>query len=247
MKEIYHILSAAMGEEVRMQQIANNLANVSTTGFKQDKAVFEDFFKSAQAGESTASASTPSVAQVARGYIDFSAGPLINTGNTFDLSIQGNGFFEIEGRGGEETLFSRAGNFTLSAEGYLTTAGGLRVLDGSGRAIAFGSDATRIEISETGEISKGGETIATLRPVRIADMTQLEKRGDSLYADPSALEHSTDNTSRIKQGFLEGSNVNPIKEMIAMIETQRAYEIQQRAIKSIDELVDMRIGQSLRS
>ncbi len=247
MKEIYHILSAAMGEETRMQQIANNLANVSTTGFKQDKAVFEDFFKSAQANDPTTSASTPSVAQVARGYVDFSPGPLVNTGNTFDVSIQGEGFFEIEGRTGEETLFSRAGNFTVSDEGYLATVDGRRVLDGSGRAVSIGADALQIEISETGKITRGGETLATLRPVLIADTTRLEKRGDSLFADPSAIEHATDDASRIKQGFIEGSNANPIKEMIAMIETQRAYEIQQRAIRSIDELVDMRIGQSLRS
>jgi flagellar basal-body rod protein FlgF len=246
MKEIYNVLSAAMGQEKRLAQIANNLANVSTVGFKQDHGVFEDFFKAAETDLPTDPAVVAQTLPDYRGsYTDFTPGGTLQTGAKLDMMIEGQGFFEIEGAGGGSSLFTRAGNFLLNAEGELTTPDGLRVLGDNGSPIRLSPGDENFALGSDGTLQAGSRVIAKLSIVEFEDVNRLSKIGHGLFAAPQDAERVAAPESRVKQGFLESSNVSAIEEMIRMIETQRAFEAQQKAMKSVDDIVGQRIGQIL--
>ena len=248
MKEIYQILSAAMGQEKRLDQIANNLANVNSIGFKQDRLIFNDFMKEAAAANgvdpATIPASTPSISNAGQGYTVFAPGPAIDTGGQFDLYIEGEGFFEIEGETG--TYYTRAGNFGLNSTGELVNAEGRRVLDGSGSPITLDPNRGEVTISPNGDIVLEGSVEATLQVVNFADPNLLTKYGEGLFEAPAGVTPVVNEEAKLLQGFLEGSNVNPVEEMIRLIETQRAFNTHQKAMQAIDDAVGARINQILR-
>ena len=239
-----------MGQEARLDHIANNLANVSTIGFKQDRAIFDDLMKVALQGldpSERGGAGGPAIPAYTHGYTDFSVGPMIPTGSAFDLFIEGEGFFEIEGASKEERFYTRAGNFTMNGAGELVTADGRRVLDGSGLAVSLEPGAGEPTIQPHGEIEVDGESIGTIQVVRFADTSLLTKQGNGLFKAPLGVSPQPNPKALIRQGYVEGSNVKPIDEMIRMIETQRAFEAQQKAMQTINEVVGERITQILNS
>lgn len=247
MKEIYNVLAAAMGQEKRLAQVANNLANVNTVGFKQDSAVFENFFKAAESETETLNEPPRSVPDYRNGYTDFSPGAAIATGGKFDLMLEGDGFFKVEGETAGSVLYTRAGNFQLNSDGELITPDGRRVLSNTDAPITIPPIAGELAIAADGSIEIGAQAIGQIGIAEFEDRGVLTKLGHNLYRAPDGTEAAETSGTEVRQGFLEGSNASPIQEMIRLIETQRAFEVHQKAMKSVDEIVGQRIGQILNS
>ena len=255
MKEIYQVLAGAMGRERNLDQIANNLANVNTTGFKKDGAAFVDYFQ-AQLAATQAAAGTAAAAgsvknsdrvwpQLASPYTNFSAGSMQNTGQPLDLAIDGDAFFQVEVPGQPGPFYTRAGNFGMNAEGELITADGRRVLSAGGSAITFARTGDPISITKEGDVFEGPTSLGKLALLEFDDPGQLRKHGESLFTAPAGVQGQEATQSEVRQGVLEGSNVNPIEELVAMIRTERAYQTDQKVLQSIDELTSKRIDATM--
>jgi flagellar basal-body rod protein FlgF len=246
---IYIAASGAFKQERKLDVIANNLANMGTTGFKRDGMSFRElippFTETARLGASqdpkpTAFQPDPKVSYVgiADMYTDISTGTLHQTGNALDLALDGEGFFVVETPQGQR--YTRNGNFKLSADGTLNTHEGFKVLSKDGEPIKIDTKGGQISVNSSGGISVGNGTQSTpqgnLQLVSFSDPTKLAKQGNGLYRieDPSAGKQPGKNVS-VQQGFLETSNVNPIEEMTNMIITMRGFEAYQKIIQSIDE------------
>lgn len=240
-------------QSARMRVIANNLANVNTTGFKRDRADFETLAYQAM---TAAGAASSAEAQYATGLSLGSGvrmtgtarintqGALSTTDNPLDLAIEGEGFFQIalpDGRTG----YTRAGNFNLSAEGQIVNAEGLtlqpqiQVPEGA-EAITIGADGTvsarlagQTDVTELGKIE-----IA-----RFVNPAGLQALGDNLLVEtpasgtPQAGAAGLDGRGQLRQGALEASNVNVVQELVDMIETQRAYEVNSKMVTATDEML----------
>ena len=247
--------SGMMAQQTRTEVIANNLANVNTTGFKRSRAHFEDLLYqtvqgSAVVGGSDAS-SLPAI-QIGRG-VRLSAvqrlhgqGPLEPTQRPLDLAIEGEGFFQVELPNGQ-VGYTRDGSFQISDEGTLVTQQGFTVVPG----IRIPQDASTLTISRSGVVSAirggGAETVelGRLELARFANPAGLMTMGENVLTQTPASGEPTlgfpeeDGTGRLLQGHLEGSNVEIVQEMVEMITAMRAYEINSKAIKQADEMGQM--------
>lgn len=214
-----------LAQERRMDQIANNMANVDTTGYKKEDITFwEMMFKTAD--------SRPRVGKALKVITDQQQGGAKDTGNPLDFSINGEGFFKIQTPDG--IRYTRNGNFTLNGQGQLSTADGNLVL-GAGGPIVL--DNEHVQVSENGQISANGAPIDQLGIVSFADLSGLEKEGANMFrAKGAAAQEQEVLAPKIQQGFLEGSNVNIVSEMTEMIDLQRAYQSQQKAIQTSDDI-----------
>jgi flagellar basal-body rod protein FlgF len=251
MKEVYQILSGAMGLEKRLDQISNNMANVNTPGFKRDGAAFVDFFRVAMKDQAAADPKSvnynpenpsslvwPTMTET---YADQSRGLFQPTDHVLDVAIQSDGFFKVEVEGKAEPAYTRAGNFRVNDEEYLVTIDGRRVLDDGGKPIEMKLNGKRPQITIEGKIMAGEEEVATLGVARFSDPDRLIRHGQSLFFAPADMKAEDVEEPNLRQGFLESSNVNPIEEMIDMIRVQRAYGVEQKVIQTIDELTSRRI------
>lgn len=216
---------------VRLEIIANNLANINTTGFKRDMA-FSDALDNALIEEVAAGGTEPPLAHQ---YTDFTEGTLRPTNNPLDVAVQGRGFLVVDTPNG--VRFTRNGNLQLALDGTLVTGAGYPVLGRNGRIqlpdinrLQVGS----IHISETGEVMVDKQSIGHLRMVDFVDYTALHKDQQSLFfANPGTpIVEGPGTQSAVRQGFLEDSNVDGISEMIAMIEINRAFEADQKALQA---------------
>ena len=236
----------------RMKAISNNLANVNTTGFKRDRAAFVTMLyddprtPGAPSGGDTQYATglgTGTGVRVAGVERIHSQGSLVNTDNALDLAIEGEGFFAITLPDGTEA-YTRDGSFKLSADGELVTNAGLRLQP----AIAIPQGAQAVTIAPNGIVSV---TVAgQAAPVEAGQVTLsrflnpagLSPRGDNLYVETAASGPAQqgapgeDGVGQLRQGALEGSNVSTVQELVEMIETQRAYEINAKVINAADEM-----------
>ncbi len=224
---------------VRMEVIANNLANINTTGFKKD-AMFVEMMNDAGVAPSANAGDLSSRVNVVR-TTDFADGSLAQTGNPLDVALQSNGYFVVQTPEGER--YTRNGNFTLSLDGTLVTHDGFPVVGKEGR-IKF-PDVQRVvhgdvAINQAGEIMMDKNMIGELRVVEFADETKLRKSGDALFRVDKGVDAGlTDlDLPTIRQGFLEESNVDGIAEMIEMIEITRNFESNQKAIASQDATLE---------
>jgi flagellar basal-body rod protein FlgF len=208
-----------------MQAVANNIANLSTTGFRREGVVFAEHVADLEGSEPSLS-----MAEAAARVIDLSQGPLTQTGGAFDVAIEGEGMFMIAGPDGTE--YTRAGNFTLSPEGELVTVEGLGVLDPGGAPIAVPLDLGAVRIARDGTVSAGETPVSQLGIARAADPGGLvHVAGTRFTIEGEAIAVDAPN---VFQGFLEGSNVNPVEEIARMIQVQRAYEMGQRMMDQED-------------
>ena len=261
-KGLYTALSGAMAQSTKLDTIANNLANANTPAFKRDQQVFQEYLtanekppQGTQIPRDVASLESfynmqggdKSFVDVKGTYTDFSQGGLKATGNAFDVAIDGKGFFEVATPQGVK--FTRAGNFTLDGNGQLVTKEGYPVLmageglDPSERIIRMQSSES-LSISDTGDIFQGNEALGRLSLVEVADPDSLQKTGSSLYDfKPNSNPEITNvATPSVKQGFLETSNVNIVKEMTEMITTNRVFESTQKAISAYDQMADKMVN-----
>jgi flagellar basal-body rod protein FlgG len=240
-------------QQTQMDVTANNLANVSTNGFKRSRAVFEDLLYQTlrQPGaQSSQQTQLPSGLQLGTGVRPVSSeriytqGNLQQTNNPLDVAIQGNGFFQVLMPDGS-TAYTRAGSLQLDAQGQLVTSSGFPVQP----AITIPGNTLSITISRDGIISaqRAGQTastqLGTLQLVGFVNPAGLQSMGENLYIEtassgtPSVNAPGTNGMGLVAQGYVETSNVNVVEELVGMIQTQRAYEINSKAIQASDQML----------
>lgn len=247
------LYSAATGmeaQQLNLNAIANNLANVNTPGFKRSKIEFQDLLYQkprAVGSDSGGGNIIPTGIEVGNGSRVasssklFTQGQLTSSGEKLDLAIQGDGFFEVQRTDG--TIgYTRAGTFKLNAQGQVVTTDGLPVLSGF-QAIPAGSSIT---ISENGQVTvenASGTQSFRLTMTRFANPSGLRSMGANLYEETAASgTPETGNPGEqgfgtTLQGYVEGSNVNIMEEMVALIIAQRAYEVNSKSIQTSDEML----------
>ena len=223
----YTALSRQIGLRRELDVIANNIANASTTGFRREDLVFSEFVRSAGLD-----APSVSMVQADAHRIVQSQGTLEVTGGTFDLAIEGEGFFQIERDG--EAYLSRAGHFMPDAEGLLVNGDGNRLLDAGGAPV-FVPPGVDVSLGKDGTLSANGRPLGQIGIVMPADPIDLARAGGNLLKATGDLVPSEGAT--VHQGMLEASNVNPIGELARLIEVHRRYE----ANKSFLDREDQRI------
>lgn len=238
----YSAIFGALSNEIRMSSIANNLANVNTTAFKKDNMAFHDAFirfahdylvdeRTYIRGDKLfPEAHVIGKPRLSDQQTDFSQGSLQQTGNQLDFALSGEGFFSIQG--GDETLYTRAGNFIVDSTGTVRTKDGNTVLVEGGPLVI--PPGAKVLVDGTGTISVNGNLAGTFDVVNFEDLTQMERVGGNNYrakegAVPIPLTETT-----VEQGFLEKGNVEVVSEMVAMIETQRAFTMYTKMIQSTD-------------
>jgi flagellar basal-body rod protein FlgF len=230
LKGIYRAASG-MIPRIRQQEVtANNIANAATPGYKKDSIFLKELDAATREKMPRKSDwETPMIDQV---YTDFSQGSFDATSNALDVAIEGSGFFVLENPEGGEPLYTRNGHFSVSSEGYLINDEGFRVL-GDGGPLDVGNGT--VSISESGEASVNEAVVGRLQVVDFADKTLLTKQGDSTFAVRDNAEPAPVTAVSLRQGYLERSNINVIKEMVGMIITLRDYEAGSRAIQMQDD------------
>jgi len=240
-------------QQNRLSSISNNLANVSTTGFKRDRAVFEDLIYQnvRQAGAQTSQETElPSGLMLGTGVRTVATqkihtqGNILQTKNKLDVAIQGRGLFQVEKPNGE-IGYTRTGSFQLSSEGQIVTASGYPVQP----AITVPANAASLTIGSNGAVSITTPGIAEpqqIGQIQLADFINpsgLQPIGENLYIETTAsgtpiiANPGNNNTGTLIQGALEGSNVNVVEELVNMIEAQRAYEMNSKAISTADQMM----------
>ncbi len=239
-------------QQTRMNVISNNLANVNTTGFKRDRAVFEDMLYQniRQAGGQTdATSQAPTGLMLGTGVRVVATeklhmqGNMITTQNPLDIAIAGGGYFQIAQSDGT-IAYSRDGSFKLSATGQLVTSNGSLLQP----AITIPANASAVTIGRDGTVSVelatgGAQVLGQVQIARFVNPSGLASVGQNLLKEtpasgaPQVAVPGLNGTGALMQGSLEASNVNVVEEMVSMIETQRAYEINSKAISAVDGML----------
>lgn len=245
-------------QQMQLDVISNNLANVSTNGFKKSHAVFEDLMYQnlRQVGSATnEQANLPTGLQVGLGVRtvatsrNFAQGNLQQSNNNLDIAVQGNGFFQITMPDG--TIgYTRDGAFQLDSQGRMVTSGGLLLSGG----ITVPANATALTVSQDGVVSASipgnvsPQNIGQITTATFINPAGLEPKGQNIYAESAASGQPTVGTPSqnglgpLMQGFVETSNVNVVQELVTMIQTQRAYEMNSKAIQTSDQMLQ-KLGQ----
>jgi flagellar basal-body rod protein FlgF len=224
----YVALTRQSGLARELQSVANNIANLSTTGYRREGVIFAEMVEALPV-EGGAVAMTAARAR----FTDELQGALVETGGTLDFAIEGDGYFTVQTA--EGTRLTRAGAFLRDADGQVVSADGHVLLDDGGGAILIPFDAEKISLAADGTLSADGLPVARVGLVRVEDPTKLFREAGVLFradAEPEPVEDP-----RVVQGFLEQSNVNAVAEMARMIEVQRAYENGQRLLDQEDERI----------
>ncbi|MES2489350.1 MAG: flagellar basal-body rod protein FlgG [Pseudomonadota bacterium] len=240
-------------QQTRMSVVSNNLANVNTTGFKKGRAAFEDLLYQnvRQAGAQTSQQTqAPTGLNLGTGVRViatekmFQQGNLLQTGNSLDLAVNGRGFFQIQQPDGT-IAYTRDGSFKLSNQGQLVTSSGYLLQPGvtvpqGAQSISIGTDGV-VTVQLAGQASP--QQVGTLTTSDFINPAGLQARGENLYVETAASGPPQTGTpglnglGTLSQGSLESSNVNIVEEMVNMIETQRAYEINSKAIQTTDSML----------
>jgi flagellar basal-body rod protein FlgG len=240
-------------QQTEMAVVSNNLANVNTTGFKQDRAVFEDLLyqNQTQAGADTSQTTqSPSGMSIGTGVQvvatekDYSQGSLTQTGNPLDAAIQGQGFFQVQMPDGT-LAYTRDGTFQTNAQGQLVTSSGYLLQPGitipqGAQSVTIGSDGT-VSVTLAGQSAP--TQIGQLQLANFINPPGLQPIGQNLLVQsaasgsPQTGSPGTNGFGTLAQGELESSNVNVVEELVNMIQTQRAYEMNSKAISTVDQML----------
>lgn len=241
------------GQQTKLDAIANNLANVATNGYKRSGVVFEDLMYQnlRQSGAATSEQSQlPTGLQIGLGVRaaatsrNFSQGTLAQTGGQFDVAIEGAGFLQIQLPDGS-TAYTRDGALQLDANGQIVNSAGYVVQPG----ITIPANAASVTVAKNGTVSvsiKGQPAPQTVGQIQLATFVNpggLDPLGGNLFAEtassgtPNAAAPGSTGHGSLRQGFLEGSNVNVVEELVSMIATQRAYEMNSKSIQTSDQML----------
>jgi flagellar basal-body rod protein FlgG len=253
LRSLYTAATGMEAQQVKMDVIAHNLANTNTTGFKRNRAEFEDLLSETIRGAGAPNAQgggPPAPLQVGLGVRtgattrSLAQGDMLNTQNPLDLAIGGAGFFRVQRPSGE-LAYTRAGNLQVDATGRLCTQQGFVIEPG----ITIPHDATQVSIRADGTVSAtvpGHDQpteVGQIDLAMFANPTGLESIGDNLLVETAASgsalvsKPGTDGAGTLTQGALEGANVKAVEEMIDMITTQRAYEMNSKVIQTADQML----------
>ncbi|WP_413436808.1 flagellar basal-body rod protein FlgG [Sulfuriferula sp. GW1] len=240
-------------QQTQMDVIANNLANVSTSGFKRSRAVFEDLLYQTMrqpGAQSSQQTQLPSGLQLGTGVRPvateriFTQGNLQQTGNDKDVAIQGSGFFQVLLPDGT-TAYTRDGSFQSDSQGQLVTSSGYVIqpaitIPANAQSITIGRDGT-VSVTQPGSVAP--VQVGSLQLATFINPAGLEAKGENLYVETAASGTANTNTpgsngaGLLNQGYVETSNVNVAEELVNMIQTQRAYEINSKAITTSDQML----------
>ncbi len=245
-----------LAQQTNVEVIANNLANMNTTGFKEQRAEFEDLlYQNVEAAGTQSSDSgtvLPSGIQLGAGvrtaavYRVTGQGDLKTTSNPYDMAINGAGYFRIQQPDGTDA-YTRSGNFALSPEGQLVTQQGYIVSPG----IAIPATATMVTINAQGQVQAtipgqtAPQTVGQIELTRFPNEAGLKADGNNLFSEtvssgaPQSGVPGSTGYGTIQQGFLETSNVNAVEEITSLITAQRAYEMNSKVITAADEMLSM--------
>jgi flagellar basal-body rod protein FlgG len=256
-RALFTAASGMYAQQVNIEVISNNLANVNTNSFKKNRAEFEDLIYQEVIAHPVNSY-LPGIIERANQTVQVGTGvklssteklhlqgDLTQTGNPLDVGIHGEGFFQVRQPDGS-FAYTRDGSFTLSSDGSLVTSNGYLVLPG----ITIDADISQVQITEEGDIrvlDSNGEAfeVGTLELANFVNPGGLEAIGDNMYLETEASgppvigTPTEDNFGTIHQGYVETSNVDIVEEMISMITAQRAYEINSKAVKTVEEMMTM--------
>lgn len=254
MRSLSVAATGMMAQQLHVEVISNNIANMTTTGYKRRRAEFQDLLYQNQRriGSSSSAEGTvvPAGVQLGLGvktaavYRIHEQGELINTENSFDLAIQGDGYFVVELPNGD-LAYTRSGNFQLSPDGELVTPDGYKISPG----ITVPQDAISVSINQEGTVSAkiAGQVeeqeLGQLQLATFVNEAGLEALGSNLLQETSASGEAlggppgTEGLGTVLQGFLESSNVNPVQEITALIAAQRAYDMNSKVISASDEMM----------
>jgi flagellar basal-body rod protein FlgG len=240
-------------QQMQLDVISNNLANSSTNGFKRANAVFEDLMYQnlRQTGSNSSEQSQlPTGLQVGLGVRtvatsrSFAQGALQQSGNKLDVAVQGNGFFQVTMPDGT-TNYTRDGSFQVDSQGRLVTATGLPIANG----VTVPANATGVTIAGDGTVTAQipgtttPQNIGTIALASFINPAGLDPKGQNLFAEspasgqPNTGTPGTNGLGALMQGFMETSNVNVVQELVTMIQTQRAYEMNSKAIQTSDQML----------
>ncbi len=240
-------------QQTKMSTIANNLANAGTSGYKRSRAIFSDLLYQnvrQAGGQSSQDTQLPSGLMMGTGVRTvateklFTQGNLVQTDNELDMAVQGRGFFQILLPDGSQA-YSRDGSFQMDNQGQLVTSSGYQVQP----AITIPADAQSVSVGADGTVSvrqAGSSAITQVGTVQLADFVNpagLQPMGDNMYLESSASgspqtgNPGLNGLGTLAQGYVESSNVNVVEELVNMIETQRAYEMNSKAISTADQML----------
>lgn len=213
-----------------LETTANNVANQTTAGFKAERVQFREYL--ARIEGDTSGDPLVSLVYDADSYTDFSAGGIEPTYAPLDFALEGDGFFAVETPDG--VAYTRDGRFSVNVDGEIVTRGGARVLGVGGGPLVVDPEAGPLTVTAEGELQQQGAVLGALGVYDFADRTALRKGGDNLFRTDA--EASAVAAPRVRQGFVETSNVAPIAAMTDMIEIMRAYEQAARVVETSDQL-----------
>ncbi len=258
MRSLWIAKTGMEAQQTQLDTITHNLANVGTNGFKRSHAVFEDLMYQnlRQAGANSSEQTTlPTGLQVGLGTRavatsrNFGQGNLQQTANPLDLAIRGSGFFEVQMPDGT-TGYTRDGSFQVNAQGQLVTNNGFTVQPGitipaNAQSVTIAADGT-ITASLPGQVTP--QVIGQIPLANFVNPAGLEPKGQNLFAEtaasgaPNTGAPGQNGLGAVQQGAVETSNVNVVEELVAMIQTQRAYELNSKAIQTADQML-AKLGQ----
>lgn len=251
LRGLYISMNSLDVQQAKLNNVSNNLANLATTGYKKNNVVVSPFAKTL---ELAVEANGPGGKRqpigegnlgnlVSQVHIDFTPGPLTETNNPTDLALEGNGFFVVENDAGEQ-FYTRDGSFKVDAEGNLLSSEGYKVL-GEGGPITL-DDTENLTVLSDGTLMVGQgaevEELDKLQIVEFSDPMRMQKTDGNYFTDPEGTAEEAVNT-KVTQGWLEKSNVDPVQEMIDIIPVARIYESSQKLVQINDELLDKAINQ----
>ncbi len=258
MRSLWIAKTGMEAQQTQLDTISNNLANASTNGYKKSHAVFEDLMYQnlRQVGANSSEQTTlPTGLQVGLGTRavatarNFSQGNLQQSGNSLDLAVRGNGFFQVQMPDGT-VGYTRDGSFQVDAQGVLVTNNGYQVQPGI--TIPVGAQSVTIAPDGTVSATLSGQTAPqSLGQIQLASFVNpagLEPKGQNIFTEtsasgtPSAGAPGLNGMGSVQQGFVETSNVNVVEELVSMIQTQRAYELNSKAIQTSDQMLQ-KLGQ----
>ncbi|MFZ5947792.1 MAG: flagellar basal-body rod protein FlgG [Stygiobacter sp.] len=249
--------SGMYAQQLNIEVVSNNIANINTTGFKKNKADFQDLMYQ-EVNINPLTSETPGVEQTTTSKIQigngvkpaasskiFIQGDITQTNNQLDLAIQGDGFFQVR-RADGTFVYTRDGSFKLNADGKIVTSSGFQLEPG----FVLPQDIESLQIGKDGSVvanlvGGGNNVLGTIELARFMNNAGLMAIGDNLYVETPASGQPIIGTpgdqgfGTINQGYLEASNVDIVEEMIAMIAAQRAYEINSKTVKTVEEMMTM--------
>lgn len=252
-KGLYTAYTGMINEQNRMDVLSNNMANVTTVGYKKEGATSQSFDEvldlkikdsTADYNLATREGYNSRGVKIGENYVDWSQGGFRITGNTYDLALGGNGFFAVEftNKSGEtSTKYSRAGEFQLNSAGNIVTHEGDYLLDTAGRHITV-DPLKETTIDRQGRVMQDGRTIATIQVQDFENYDYLKKYGETYY-EPIEGARFKNADGQIYSGYLEASNVSTVTEMVNLITISRQYESNQKVIQTIDSTLEKAVNQ----